>query len=529
MQMLMDVLELILDRARTQPAAPAAKDAARELSFAKLEDAVVNLAGGLARLGVHDQDRVALHLTNSVDFLVAALACMWLGAAFVPLSRSDPAYRLSFIIEDCDPTLVLTSDSDLRPRDTPDNLYRGRLSIPVSEVAAGHEPPPRARREDRPAYCIYTSGTTGRPKGVLIAHDAFLCAVLAAARLLELRPETRALCVSPFHFDGSYGTLFPTPVAGGSLVIPHHESLLLPRMFFKTIAEEGITHTSFSPSYLRLLLSSPLLPGLAGSTLRTLAVGGEACLASDVQLLWATAPGIRVFNRYGPTEVTIAVTTFEVTPEVLERGPFVPIGPPHAGVIFRILDADGKVVDRAGEVGELYVGGNQLMEGYWNDPDLTATVMRSDFSPGESLYKTGDLVYRDEWGDYVYVDRVDRVVKRSAVRISVAEIDHALRGLRGVSAAVCIPFDRDGQLAIAAFVVTDEPLTELDVRQHALEHLPPTMVPDVFRVIDALPMTSVSKVDERALLRAAGLAELRASPPRWEPIAPARDRQPKLF
>jgi D-alanine--poly(phosphoribitol) ligase subunit 1 len=117
-------------------------------------------------------------------------------------------------------------------------------------------------------------------------------------------------------------------------------------------------------------------------------------------------------------------------------------------------------------------------------------------------------------------------VKRSAVRISVAEIAPSLRRLPGVSAAVCLPYDQDGQLAIAAFVVAEEPLSGLGVRQHALEQLPPTMIPDLFRVVDAIPMTSVSKVDERALLAGAGLSELDAKPPGWERTD---DAQPRLF
>ena len=326
-------------------------------------------------------------------------------------------------------------------------MYGRRRSLSVSEVAAGRsEPPVPARDERRSAYCIYTSGTTGRPKGVVIRHDAFACAVLAAARAMELHADTRSLCVSPFHFDGSFGALFPTPIMGGSLVIPHHESLLLPRMFFKTVSEERITNTSCSPSYLRLLLASRLLAGLASSTLKTMALGGEACSAADLEALWSAAPDLRVFNRYGPTETTIVVTTFEVTPEMLRRGPLVPVGQPHPGVVFRLLGSDGELVEQPGEIGELYIGGTQLMEGYWRDPDLTATVMRTDVVPGETLYRTGDLMYRDEWGDYVYVDRADRVVKRHAVRISLAEIAHALRRLPGLSAAVCLPFDQDGQL-----------------------------------------------------------------------------------
>jgi amino acid adenylation domain-containing protein len=507
----MDVLELILEQARLQPHHSAAKDAARDLSYGELEEEVVKLAAGVSRLGVRSGDRVALHLPNSVDFLVASMACMWLGAVFVPLACADPPIRISSIVDDCDPVLVLTSDSEQPEAALPPGDYGGRPSVRVRAAAAasGIEPPGREGVEDRPAYCIYTSGTTGRPKGVLISHDAFSWAVRAAATGMELQVGTRALCVSPFHFDGSFGTLFSTPVAGGALVIPDRESLLWPQNFFKVVADEEINHTSFSPSYLRLVLSSRRLPELSETSLRTLALGGEACTRADLEALWSAVPGLRVFNRYGPTEATIAVTTFELTPEIVGRGQLVPIGQPHPGVVFRLVDSEGSLVEEPGKVGELYIGGRQLMSGYWGDPDLTAAVMRADFVPGETFYRTGDLMFRDEWGDYVYLDRTDRVVKRRAVRISLAEVTDALRKLPGVSSAVCVPFDHSGELGIAAFIVMTAPLTALAVRRDASEHLPASMIPDVFEVVDSIPMTSASKVDERALLAGAGLLEMR--------------------
>ncbi len=506
----MDVLELILERARSQPKQPAAKDSTCDLSYGALEEEVVKLAAGISGLGVRPGDRVALHLPNSVDFLVASMACMWTGAVFVPLACADPPARVSSIVDDCDPSLVLTSDY-VQPESEPaPDAYGGRPSVRVRAAAvSGIDPPRREGDQERPAYCVYTSGTTGRPKGVLISHAAFLCAVRAAAAAMELQGGTRALCVSPFHFDGSFGTLFPTPVAGGALVIPHHESLLWPQNFFRWVAEEEINHTSFSPSYLRLVLSSRRVSELSKTSLKTLALGGEACTRADLETLWSAVPDIRVFNRYGPTEATIAVTTFELTPEIVGRGPLVPIGQPHPGVLFRLVDPEGSLVEEPGEVGELYIGGCQLMSGYWRDPDLTAAVMRADLVPGETFYRTGDLMFRDEWGDYVYLDRADRVVKRRAVRISLAEVTDALRNLPGVSNAVCVPFDQSGELGIAAFVVVTAPLTALDVRRDASEYLPASMIPDVFKVVDSIPMTSASKVDERALIAGAGLLEMR--------------------
>jgi acyl-coenzyme A synthetase/AMP-(fatty) acid ligase len=152
------------------------------------------------------------------------------------------------------------------------------------------------------------------------------------------------------------------------------------------------------------------------------------------------------------------------------------------------------------------------MSGYWKDARLTSELLRDDVVAGERLYRSGDLVCRDESGAYVYLDRTDRVVKRSGVRISLAEMAAALRKLDGVVAADCATFVRAGQLQIAAFVVSTGPLDARDVRHAARDHLPVTMLPDVIEIVDSLPLTSSGKVDELGLLTRAGLIELEPSP-----------------
>ena len=141
-------------------------------------------------------------------------------------------------------------------------------------------------------------------------------------------------------------------------------------------------------------------------------------------------PKVRVFNRYGPTETTIAVTNVELTPEMIQQDT-VTIGRPHPGVTFYLVDQDERVIEAASHVGGLYVGGVQLMDGYWGSPELTRAVMRNDLVLGETLYRTGDLFYRDDSGNYVYVDRTDRVVKRSGVRISLVELSASTEQTRG--------------------------------------------------------------------------------------------------
>ncbi len=499
------VLSSIVVRAHEEPDRPAVKDPVRALSYGELVDEVGHLAGELEALGVGEGDRVALRLPNSVDFVVTALATLWVGALFVPLAVTDPEARVEAIVADCSPAVVFTGDEDDesdRRAPRPGLPTRVRYSDLGPQVGA--VPPPAHAPPDRLAYAIYTSGTTGTPKGVLIGNDAFRAAVRSTAEALGLDRSTRTLCVSPFHFDGAFGSLFPTLVVGGAVVIRPREALLFPRTFFRAVRQEDITFTGFSPSYLKLLLASPQMSELEGSTLEVIALGGEAAVLADLRALWAAAPRLRVFNRYGPTESTIAVTHIELTEELVADGT-VPLGKPHPGVTFHLVDDQGLVIDRADQVGELYIGGNQLMAGYWGAPELTERAMSTDVVAEGTLYRTGDLVYRNQRGDYVYVERADRVLKRSGVRISLLEVAEAVRRLPGVADATCVAFDNKGETGIAAFVVTEYPVPALELRRGAGHLLPDSMLPDRIELVPELPLTTSSKLDERRLLREVGL------------------------
>ena len=508
-----DVLTRVLQRAQRRPDHPAVADLDRRVTYGELVDEVEGFANGLAAAGVRAGDRVALHLPNSVEFVVAALAALRIGAIFVPLAVTDPDARLAGILADCTPVLVVTGDDHQGPAQ-PDGAGQLGRWVPFSVVGTsdpGGRPVGSEPTSDRAAYAIYTSGTTGSPKGVLIGRRAFAAAVDSTLGALGLDATTRTLCVSPFYFDGSFATLFPTLAVGGTVVIRPRESLLFPRTFFNAVLKEDITYTGFSPSYLKLLLASPQVDKLNGSALSIVALGGEATSLATIRSTRDAVPQLRLFNRYGPTETTIAVTHVELTPARLSGGA-VPIGCPHPGVTFHLLDEEGCPVDESLKVGELYIGGDQLMMGYWGAPALTDAVLRSDRVPGRAVYRTGDLVYRDGDGQYVYVDRADRVIKRFGVRISLIEVADVLHSLDGVSAAACVVFDHDGEVAIAAFVTTDGTRPAAELRSRARRHLPDTMLPDRIELVDELPLTPSGKLDERRLLADAGLGRPPATP-----------------
>jgi D-alanine--poly(phosphoribitol) ligase subunit 1 len=496
------VLGRILDLTDRAPNRSAVKDLDRELTRAELRAETAKVAAGLVERGVRPGDRVALLVGNSVDFVVAALACLWAGATFVPLAISDPDVRRAQIVADCQPVLVVAAGAAEKESDRLTGEPAWATVASLREAGERLYPPPPA--EGSTSYIIYTSGTTGAPKGVLIPATAFITAVEACADAVGLSDEDQCLCVSPVHFDGSFSAIFPPLVRGAPLVIPEREALLFPRAFFSIVAREGITSTSFSPSYLRLLRTSGRLGRLADTPLRVLALGGEAPSTADIKELWAANREIRVVNRYGPTETTIAVAHLELTAELLDAGP-VPIGRPHPGSTFYLVDDEGGEVHRAGEVGELYIAGRQLMAGYWNAPALSAAVLRNDVVDGTTVYRTGDLAFRDGRDHYVYVGRSDRVIKRHGIRLSLVELTEVLGAIDGVASAICTTFDQNGDLGVVAFVVAEGDMTPLGIRHAASDRLPETMLPDQVILVDHLPLTSSSKVDEQKLLDEAAL------------------------
>jgi len=231
-----------------------------------------------------------------------------------------------------------------------------------------------------------------------------------------------------------------------------------------------------------------------------------------VRKLWSVLPEVRVFNRYGPTETTVAVTTYEITPDDVASGR-VPIGTPHRGTDFFLVDEGGALVAGHGASGELYIGGKQLMRGYWGDEELSRGVLLNDVVPGRTVYKTGDLVYRDATGRYMYMGRLDDVVKRNGVRISLAEVARAFHDVPGVTAVACALVDLSGAPGIAAFVEAPPGTDVAGLFVTAEAQLPAAMLPDEIHIVESLPMTPQGKVDRRRLLAANGRTP-------WEGLTP---------
>lgn len=487
---------LLLRHAEIDPGRLAIKADDDVLTYGQLLDRVRRVAGGMRDRGLEGSSRVVIAQPNSAAFVVTALAAMWVGAAFVPVGVEEASGRLHQILRDCEASLIVAPQNEI------DTMAAFSPAITLDELSSGHPAGAvPASGVDRDAYMIYTSGTSGAPKGVRISVGAFLASISATTEVLGLDASTRSLCVSTFQFDGSYATLFPTLLAGGGLVIPRRRDLVFLKRFFRSVRDDGITHTSFSPSYLRLLLQAPQLKELAGSRLRSLGLGGEEPSAEDLRRLWNVLPELAIYNYYGPTETTIEVTTHRITPDSLDSGR-VPLGLPHRGVTFHLLTDHGAIIDTPGQSGELCIGGAQLMSGYWHDEVLTSRVLRDDLVPGQTVYRTGDLACFDAQGTYFYMGRRDDVIKRSGVRVSLVEVSRALMSLQGVDAALATTVPGPAGVRIVAFIQAESGRDESSALADLAHHLPSNMHPDRVFCVERFPLTPRGKVDREALLAA---------------------------
>ncbi|WP_461118798.1 amino acid adenylation domain-containing protein [Saccharothrix stipae] len=454
---------MIAAQALRTPDAPAVISADEVLDYRELDERANRLAHLLVAKGARRERIVGVAMPRSVDNVVARLAVLKTGAAYLPIDPDYPADRIAFMVEDAEPLLVLDG--------TPE-LAGGPTTAPDVEI-----------RPDDPAYVIYTSGSTGRPKGVVVPHRGLPAFSAAEIDHFDVRPGDRVLQFSSPSFDASVLELCMALPAGAALVVPPPGPLLGDQLA-QVIAGFGVTHALIPP------VALATVPDVALPSFRTLIVGGDAC-PPDLVAKWA--PGRRMINAYGPTESTV-VTSWS---EPLEPGGTPPIGRPIPGTEVRLLDDDL----RPSTEGELYVTGVGLARGYLGRPGLTAQRFVADpfGPPGARMYRTGDVVRTRADGQLEFVGRADHQVKIRGFRVEPGEIEALLRRQPGVEHAVVVA--RGEPKRLVAYVVgetgSDEHLAGL--RQGLAAKLPDYLVPSAFVALEAFPLTPNGKLDRDAL------------------------------
>ncbi|AIO93805.1 non-ribosomal peptide synthetase [Burkholderia pseudomallei] len=536
--------ELFERQAARAPDAIAVIQDERALTYAELNRCANRLAHYLRARGVRGGDRVALYARRSPELLIGMLATLKAGGAYVPLDPGYPAERLTHILLDSAPVVVLrdaAASDDVLVR-----LNAGTLILDLHadderwsaqpsgnlKLCGSHEPDVGARRL---AYVIYTSGSTGAPKGVMVEHASVVNQIGALTEYLELDASDRVLQFSNIAFDASVEEIFATLTCGATLVLRTDRWLADAETFWALCGAQRISIVDLPAQFFGQLALSGRRAVPTG--VRCVVIGGEAVGASALDA-WFAEEGRRprLFNTYGPTETTVSVTVHEVRGRHDDANV---IGRPIANTRVYVLDAWLRPAP-IGVAGELYIGGVQVARGYLNRPELTRERFIDDpFVAGGRLYRTGDLARWRTDGRLEYLGRNDFQVKIRGFRIELGEIEAQLAKVAGVREVVVLARDSASEVhdsatehatpdalspspetstATATATATEKRLVayytgDADVvalRAQAAQHLPSYMVPSAYVRLDAWPLTPNGKLDRRALPAPADDAYARA-------------------
>ncbi|MFC5286679.1 amino acid adenylation domain-containing protein [Actinokineospora guangxiensis] len=501
------VTDLFAARVAAAPDSTAVLFEGVSLTYRELDARAERLARHLVGLGTGPERLVALAVPRSPEQVVAMLAVLKAGAAYVPVDTAYPAERVRHILADAAPALLLTTAeaaAALPAHDTPQVLLDDPATRAALDSTADAAQLPVHAVPDAPAYVIYTSGSTGKPKGVVVTHRGVAALSAAQIRHLGLSGQSRVLQFASPSFDAAFWETIMALLAGGALVLGPPARLAPGPELVALLAEHGVTHATLTPSALAVLPDDGLPAGM------TLVVAGEAC---PPELVARFAPGRRMINAYGPTETTVCAT---VSAPLTSGVPT--IGRAIDGTAAYVLDGALGLAP-PGVAGELYVAGTGVARGYLRRPGLSAERFLADpHGPaGSRMYRTGDLVRWTPAGELEFLGRADDQVKLRGFRVELGEVESALAADPAVARAVAVVReDRPGDQRLTGYVVAvaGHRVDPAALREALAARLPEHAVPADVVVLEDFPRTPNGKLDRAALPEPGRETAVGSRPPR---------------
>ena len=476
-----------------------------QMTYRELDDSSNRVARYLCYQGVGTDTLVGLCTERSMEMVIGILGILKAGGAYVPLDPAYPAERLAFMISDSKIQVLLTDKS------FPDRLKQDNQALKIvsfdtdaNEIARQDSKVPEISiSPETAAYVIYTSGSTGEPKGVLVTHRNVTRLFTSTEEWFHFNSDDVWTLFHSFAFDFSVWELWGALLYGGKLVIVPHMVTRTPRDFYQLLIQEKVTVLNQTPSAFKMLI--PVDDELKDElSLRYIIFGGEALELPTLRPWFKnhgdSAP--RLINMYGITETTVHVTYRPICIEDTESKTGSVIGKPIPDLLLFILDDTMEPVPMS-VMGELYIGGEGLAQGYLHRPELTEErFLKNPFGQGR-LYRTGDLARRLRNGDVEYLGRLDQQVKIRGFRIELGEIETALLRYTAIrEAAVITREDTPENKRLVAYVLKQNSNEVIDVdalRTHCAEWLPDYMVPVAYVVLETLPLNNNGKLEISAL------------------------------
>ena len=500
----LSIPDLLKERMKEQPDHLALVEGERSFTYQELGQEINRLAGSLVEKGVKPDDAVAVYMNRSAEAVIAILAVLHVGAAYVPIDPDQPEERIRWMLEDSGVSLLLHAEK--KPP-----VHEGIQTVDVSQVPKTVQAQlPVEISPSQLAYIMYTSGSTGRPKGVQIEQQHIVRLALSQEKI-GLKTSDRMAHTGAVSFDAITFEIFTTLLNGATLYPVDRDTLLDMNRFEHFLETHKIS---------ALFLTTGLFNQLAQQRpqmfkgLTTLITGGDVINAKSAELVKKGNPALVLLNAYGPTENTTISTVYEVRGD--ETGT-IPIGQPINHSSAYILD-DYQRLQPIGAKGELYVGGDGVSRGYLHRPDLTSQAFIPDpFRAKGYLYRTGDLARYGADGQIEFLGRIDDQVKIRGFRIELGEIETVLQQAVGIDDAVVLIHESSShEKEITAYytgTITDE-----EVRTLFNRNLPAYMVPHHVMKLDAFPLTSNGKINRKALPKPdeSKREQIETSPPETE-------------
>lgn len=491
----MTVNKIFEEQAKKNPGKTALVMDDVSLSYEQLNNRVNNLAWKLKEMGVSKESIVAVILYRSIEMIIAALAVLKAGGAYLPIDPDYPGERIAFTIEDSKALILLTH-----------TLLKDSVHFEGDVLCLDDEASYDGNTADLDdintpqslAYIIYTSGTTGKPKGVMIEHRNLVRLFFNDKNLFDFNSEDVWTMFHSFCFDFSVWEMYGALLYGGKLVIVPKHIAQDPRAYLELLKNNKVTVLNQTPTAFYNLIKEECAFQAKDLCIRYIIFGGEALKPIMLKPWKDKYVNARFINMYGITETTVHVTYKQINEYEIENN-ISNIGKPIPTLTTYIMDSKQRLLP-IGVPGEICVGGDGVGRGYLNRAELTLEkFVINPYNKKERLYRSGDLARMLDNGEMEYLGRIDHQVKIRGFRIELGEIESVILRYDLVREVVVLVKEEDGNKFICAYVVPKEGYTFEGMREYALRLLPDYMVPSYFVKLDSIPLTSNGKVDRKAL------------------------------